>query len=163
MTDVILDWQTITAKLALMKRLLATLHTIGADMGWWTDPRPTVGDDVEDDVEMATDRVKALAVERVLTQVVDLAAGINRQVTVVELGEVTDDTRTSFRLVAEAGAISADLAVKLGPSVGVRNMLMHQFDIEPKQLVPAAAQLVEQYGEYVRQVAAYVQNKSGGR
>ncbi len=70
----------------------------------------------------------------------------------------------TFPLAAKAGLISRDLAEKLAPSAGTRNILVHQYlDVDPHKVVLAATLAVEQYGEYVRQVAGYVQNRSGGR
>ena len=82
----------------------------------------------------------------------------------MELGEVADDYKLTFPLAAKAGVISRELAEKLAPSAGTRNILVHQYlDVDPQRVVLAASMAVEQYGEYVREVAAYVQNRSGGR
>jgi hypothetical protein len=37
-----------------------------------------------------------------------------------------------------------------------------ELEVDPRPVLEAS-RAVEQYGEYVRQVAAYVQNRSGGR
>ena len=153
------DWRTITAKLLVMQRRLRELRLIGADLGWWDDAA-----EPDDETEIPPDRLKALAVERILILVVDLAVDINNHVAAVELGEVADDYKLTFPLAAKAGVISRELAEKLAPSAGTRNILVHQYlDVDPQRVVLAASMAVEQYGEYVREVAAYVQNRSGGR
>jgi uncharacterized protein YutE (UPF0331/DUF86 family) len=153
------DWRTITAKLLVMQERLNELRLIGADFGWWDQPP------LEDDVtEIPPDRLKALSVERILILVVDLAVDINNHVAAVELGQVADDYKLTFPLAARTGLISRELAEKLTPSSGTRNILVHQYlDVDPHRVVLAASLAVEQYGEYVRQVATYVQNRSGGR
>jgi len=153
------DWRTITAKLVVMQRRLNELRLIGAELGWWDHvPIP------DDETEVPPDRLKALAVERILILVVDLAVDINNHVAAADLGEVADDYKLTFPLAAKAGLITRELAEKLGPSAGTRNVLVHQYlDVDPRKVVLAASLAVEQYGEYVRQVAAYVQNRSGGR
>jgi uncharacterized protein YutE (UPF0331/DUF86 family) len=80
------------------------------------------------------------------------------------LGEVADDYKLTFPLAAKAGLISRELAEKLAPSAGTRNILVHQYlDVDPHRIVLAATLAVEQYGEYVQQVVAFVQKRSGGR
>jgi len=160
MTGLALDWQTVTAKLVMMRRRLTKLGLIVAESESWTDEARGDDDDVELDLGS---RIEAHLAERILILLVDLAVDINRHVAAVDLGKIADDDRKSFPLAADAGMISADLAGKLAPSVGTRNVLLNRLEVDPPRLVLEASRAVEQYGEYVRQVAAYVQNRSGGR
>jgi uncharacterized protein YutE (UPF0331/DUF86 family) len=153
------DWRTITAKLVVMQQRLRELQLIGADLGWWEFAPPPA-----DDTGVPPDRLKALAVERILILVVDLAVDINNHVAAAELGQVADDYKMTFPLAVKAGLITRELADKLAPSAGTRNVLVHQYlDVDPHKIVLAASLAVEQYGAYVRQVTAYVQKRSGGR
>ncbi len=159
MTRRSVDWQAVTAKLLAMRHALEDLQLIGVDLGWWEQPQAS-----GDRTDVPSERIKALAVERILILVVDLAVDINNHVAAAVLREVADDYKLTFPLAAKAGMISRELADKLAPSAGTRNILVHQYlDVDPHRIVLAASLAVEQYGDYVRQVQAYVQNKSGGR
>lgn len=81
------------------------------------------------DIEANPERgvVEQLAVERILTQLVDLAVGINLHI-VGSLGYVAPtDAAESFREAAAQGVIPRSLAEALIPSVGMRNVLIHEY------------------------------------
>jgi uncharacterized protein YutE (UPF0331/DUF86 family) len=103
-----------------------------------------------------------LIVERIVSQLVDLAAGINAHVLAVETGTAPPDVRRSFAAVAAAGLIEGDLAAALAPSAGLRNVLVHAYvDLDVGRLVVAVPLAAEQYGEYVRQVARWLAERAG--
>lgn len=134
-----LDWRSVQAKLRLIRSLVDQLESLA----------PVTPE------RMVAEPVIGLAVERVLTQLVELAFGINGHVAVARLDRAPDSYRGSFELAAEAGLITAELAAALTPSVGLRNVLVHNYTAVDRQVVSAAVPLaVEQYGAYVQQVAA---------
>jgi len=141
-----LDVGTLGAKLRAMRRLLDELDRIGAV-------------DVD---RFARDFSTQLVVERIVSQLVDLAAGINTHVLTTETGESPPDVRRSFTAVADTGLIDHDLAARLAPSAGLRNVLVHAYvDLDLARLVAAVPLAAEQYAEYVRQVARWVADRSG--
>ena len=146
MTPRRLDIGTLGAKLRAMRRLLDELDRIGAV-------------DVD---RFARDFSTQLVVERIVSQLVDLAAGINTHVLTTETGESPPDVRRSFTAVAETGLIDHDLAERLAPSAGLRNVLVHAYvDLDLARLVAAMPLASEQYAEYVRQVARWVADRNG--
>jgi uncharacterized protein YutE (UPF0331/DUF86 family) len=107
------------------------------------------------------DRQRRHVVERVLTLLVDLAAGANAHLAASRLGAVSSDYRGSFLQAAEAGAIDEELARRLAPSAGLRNILTHAYlDVDLDRLAAAVPAAVRDYREYVRQVAAYLQREA---
>lgn len=65
----------------------------------------------------------------------------------------------SFALAAESGMIDGELAAAVRPSVGMRNVLVHNYlDVDQERVALAVPMAVEQYGEYVRQVAAFARD-----
>ena len=145
MTPRRLDVGTLGAKLRAMRRLLDELDRIGAV-------------DVD---RFARDFSTQLVVERIVSQLVDLAAGINTHVLTTETGE-SPDLRRSFTAVADTGLIDHDLAQRLAPSAGLRNVLVHAYvDLDLARLVAAVPLASEQYAEYVRQVARWVADRNG--
>lgn len=119
--------------------------------------------DLLDDLESAgcvtveslrQDRMLRHGVERVLAQVVDLAVSINGHIGATLVGRAPKDYRSSFDLAQEAGAIQPELVKRLQPSVGLRNVLTHEYvDIDLEIVADAVGSARRDYGDYVRQVA----------
>lgn len=143
MTPRRLDWRAVEPKLRKIEQLLRRL----ADLGDF------------DAARLRSDDVAALAAERILTLVVDLAFAVNSHVSVAQLGRAPDAYRESFALAAEAGMISDDLAAALAPSAGTRNVLVHGYlDVDHALVAAAIVLALRDYREYTRQVAGWLKH-----
>lgn len=139
MTPPALDADAVRAKLRLMRELLDDLDAAG----------PV---DVD---RLVADRMSRHGIERILTQLVDLAVSVNGHVAVARLGMGAETYRESFDLAARAGALDAELASRLAQSVGLRNVLIHEYAVVDLSLVVLGVDLARRdYREYVRSVAA---------
>jgi uncharacterized protein YutE (UPF0331/DUF86 family) len=109
---------------------------------------------------LAEDWLVRAAVERVLTQLVELAAQINTHV-VAAFGTVPPtEYRESFGAAAKIGAISTGLAAKIGPSAGLRNILVHQYlDADLEIVATSVAEAITDYSAYVREVANWLKER----
>ena len=130
-----------------MRRLLDELDRLGA---------------VDAD-RFAREFTTQLIVERIVSQLVDLAAGINTARRHGrdrgEPGPMSGDRSTRSPIL---GVIDRDLAERLAPSAGLRNVLVHAYvDLDLARLVAAVPLAAEQYAEYVRQVARWVADRNG--
>ena len=68
------------------------------------------------------------------------------------------ETAVSFALAAKAGLIDAQLAARLAPSAAMRNVLVHVYlEVDYDRVADAVPLTLEWYGEYVQQVAAWIQ------
>lgn len=107
-------------------------------------------------VTLESDRLLRHAVERILTQLVDLSVSINSHLAAGR-GRVPQTYRQSFLAMAEIGAIPFDLAQALAPSAGLRNVLTHEYVDADMELVSRAipAALVD-YRQYVAAVARWM-------
>lgn len=144
MTPRKLDDESILSKLRTMRRLLDELDSLGTIT----------------QTGLASDYGTQLIIERVLSQLVDLAGAINTHVAAVVLGEAPHDLRRSFDIAAHAGVITKDLADRLAPSTGMRNVLVHAYlDLDMDRFVAAVPHALEQYGEYVRQAAGWLRQQ----
>lgn len=140
MTPREIDWRSVGAKARRIRELLDQLTALGP----------------VDTARLAAEPITAFALERILTLVVDLAFACNSHVAVGVIGRAPETYAESFSLAAEAGMIDVDLATALRPSAGMRNILVHNYLTVDRAIVAAAASTaVEQYGEYVRQVAEF--------
>jgi uncharacterized protein YutE (UPF0331/DUF86 family) len=112
----------VQAKLVLMRSVLRDLESVG---------------EVSTEC-LLSDAIVRAAVERFLGQLVDLAVGVNVHIAATLLDDVPTDYRATFQAASTVGAIPADLAEKLAPSVGLRNALVHEYvGIDPAKVASA--------------------------
>lgn len=143
MTPRPLDVPVVQRKLALMDDLLRDLAALGE----------------LSTSQLAADRLRRHALERILTQLVQLAVDINAHLATSAGQPAPADYRTSFRAAAAAGVLSSDLAERLLPAVGLRNVLVHEYATVNLDLVVAARELAERdFHEYVQSVARFLDN-----
>jgi uncharacterized protein YutE (UPF0331/DUF86 family) len=117
-----------------------------------------VGDITVD--RLADDWLVRAAVERVLTQLVELAAQINTHVVTASGTVPPAEYRESFVAAAKVGAISPGLAAKIGPSAGLRNILVHQYlDADLEIVATSVAEAIADYSAYVREVAIWLKDR----
>ena len=104
------------------------------------------------------DRLTRRAIERILTQLVDLAADINTHAATSLGGLRPIEYRQSFDAAVTAGLIEQELADALKSSVGMRNVLIHEYVATDLEMVAAAVPLARRdYAAYVRSVATWLQ------
>lgn len=145
MTPMRLNPDSLHEKLAHMTDLLRRLEELGP----MTRER------------LAADGVERAAAERWLTLLVEAAVAINLHVAATRFGRVARDYTESFRLAGEAGLITEDLAQKLTPAAATRNVLVHGYlEMDLDLLAAAFARAPSQFGEYVRQAASYVRDRT---
>ncbi len=104
------------------------------------------------------DLYKRKATERLLQELVEAAIDINIYI-IVQTGQtVPDDYYESFIKAGALRIISSDLAEKLAPSAGLRNRLVHEYNmLEHPVVLDAVRKAEELYTEYVRQVEDYIE------
>lgn len=141
MTPPALDAAMVQAKLRSMRELLDDLDAAG---------------DV-DRSRLQDDRMLRHAVERVLTQLVELATGINSHLAAARLGRGAATYREAFDLAVRVGALPADLAQRLTPSVGLRNLLVHEYaEVDLALVAQGASRARSDYRAYVAAVARFL-------
>jgi len=131
----------VQARLAQMRELLGDLDRLG---------------DVSAE-QLRSDRFLRHVVQHVLVQLVQLAVAINSHVAATLAGEAVTDYRASFDAAVGAGLLDAELAAALKPSVGLRNVVVHEYvDIDHAVVAAALPQARRGYGRYVRTVAEWL-------
>ncbi len=131
-----LDPQVVRRRLAAMQALLAHLASL-RDAGALD----------------LSDFGTRLQVEHALMQLVNLAAEINAHMG-ASYGTPPQDYRQGFDILATRGVLTRELASRLKPSVGLRNVLTHEYvDADLDVVARAVPMALEGYGEYVRSVA----------
>jgi len=97
------------------------------------------------------------AVERILVQLVELSVSANGHVAATQLGKAPPDYRSSFDLAADVGMDGADLARPLRDSIGLRNVLTHEYvGVDPTRVAESAALAKTECAEYLQQVTDWL-------
>jgi uncharacterized protein YutE (UPF0331/DUF86 family) len=109
-----------------------------------------------DTARLDREPITRLAVERILTQLVDLSVDINSHIAGAVLGRAPERFRDSFDLVVQAGALSTGTAAALKGAVGLRNVLVHEYLQTDYSIVAGAVpQAVQAFSDYVGEIAGW--------
>ncbi len=122
MTPPRLDVDACQEKLALMADLVADLDRQAEVTG----------------AVLRADRDRRHVVERILTQLVDIAGGLNSLLTRGLGHRAPTGYRDGFELLRQLGLLPKELVDRLLPSVGMRNLLTHEYGRIDLDLVAAA-------------------------
>ena len=107
--------------------------------------------------EYMKDLYKRKATERLLQELIEAAIDINTQLIVKTGNTVPDDYYESFIKAGELEIILTDLAEKLAPSAGLRNRLVHEYNLLKHSLVLKAVRMAEElYSEYIKEIEDYI-------
>ena len=101
--------------------------------------------------------LKRKATEMLLQELIEAAVDINTHIIVQTVNTVPDGYFESFIMAGEKGIISADLAEKLAPSAGLRNRLVHEYDLLDHSLVLEAVKMAEKlYPKYIQEIETFI-------
>ncbi len=107
--------------------------------------------------QYADDIYKRKATERLLQELIEAAIDINTHIIVQTSNIVPDDYYESFIKLGELKIITTELAEKLAPSAGLRNRLVHEYDLIEHSMVLEAVKIAEEvYPEYIKAIEDYV-------
>lgn len=107
--------------------------------------------------EYIIDVYKRKATERLLQELIEAAIDINSHLIVQTGNAPPDDYYESFIKAGQLRIISADLAEKLAPSAGLRNRLVHEYDLLDHSLVLESVKTAEKlYPEFIRKIETFI-------
>lgn len=107
--------------------------------------------------EYIEDLYKRKATERLLQELIEAAIDINTHIIVQSGNSVPDDYYESFIRAGELKVVSIELAEKLAPSAGLRNRLVHEYDLLEHSMVLDAVRTAEKlYPEYIKEIEKYI-------
>lgn len=97
-------------------------------------------------------------VERLFERLVELAVAINSHIAAAMTGIPPDEYRASFQAAAEAGALPPDLADRLAPAAGLRNVITHDYlDTDLTLLAAGVNEAPADFNAYVVAVAGWLE------
>ncbi|OGL43950.1 MAG: hypothetical protein A2W05_08230 [Candidatus Schekmanbacteria bacterium RBG_16_38_10] len=107
--------------------------------------------------EYLKDVYKRKATERLLQELIEAAIDINTHIIVQTGSKVPDDYYESFIKMGEIKIISVELAERLAPSAGLRNRLVHEYDLLEHSIVFNAVKMTEKlYPAYVKEIENFL-------
>ncbi|HAM52788.1 MAG TPA: DUF86 domain-containing protein [Nitrospiraceae bacterium] len=107
--------------------------------------------------EYLDDLYKRKAAERLLQELIEAAIDINAHIITQTGNVVPDNYYESFTLLGDLKVISHDLARNIAPSAGLRNRLVHEYDLIDHDLVLDAIGLAENlYAQYVKEIESFI-------
>ena len=110
--------------------------------------------------EIAGDSVKQAAVERMLERVISRAIDINEHLISALAGKETSppkDYRETFLRLADTRVYPKKFAEDIAKSVGVRNILVHEYDkIDEKKVYESIKDCLTDYAKYVDYVLEFL-------
>lgn len=144
MTPPPLDIDACGEKLALLQDLLADLDRHSAPSG----------DDLRRDRDLRH------VIERILTQLVDVAVGLNGMLLSTAAARRPTGYRDSFVLLGTTGLLPPELAQRLAPAAGMRNLLTHEYGSIDLDVVAGAVPIARRdFGAYVEVVADHLRTR----
>ena len=110
--------------------------------------------------EYSEDLYKRKAAERLLQELIEASIDINTHLIVQSGNTVPDDYFTTFIKAGELAIIPQELAEKLAPSAGLRNRLVHEYDVLDHAFVLEAVKMAgDIYPSYMRAIENYISQK----
>ena len=108
-------------------------------------------------------RLVRRSVERLLQLLVEVASDINTHI-IVGLGHPPpDDYFQGFIRMGELGVLAPELAARLAPAAGARNILVHEYEAIDDRIVYASIpRALEDFRAYGRQVLDFLHRTSPG-
>ena len=107
--------------------------------------------------EYRDDIYKRKATERLLQELIEAAIDINTHIIVQTGNSVPDDYFESFIKAGEYNIIPKNIAGKLAPSAGLRNRLVHEYDLLDHSRILEAVKIAEDlYPRYIKAIEDYL-------
>ncbi len=114
----------------------------------------------EDVRSIVSDDLKLPTVERRFQLIVDTAIDINTHLIKESNLATPDDYQSTFITLGENGILPMELALKIAPSVGLRNLVVHKYgQVDLKKMVEDIKSEIGQYFDYAREIDRFIKDK----
>ena len=98
--------------------------------------------------------------ERLLQELIEAALDLNMHLLAQGGRKLPDDYYQSFLLMGEQGILSKELTAALAPSDGLRNRLVHEYEVIDDAVVIKAVRLAQDlYPQYVTAIERHLKEK----
>ncbi len=115
------------------------------------------------DEQIRSSRVLLRALERLIQLIVDEILDVNKHIIRAEGFATSEDTQSTFHVLAEEGVLKRDFARKIAPVVGLRNRLVHRYEeVDIEQMLSHVRKNHKDFKEFVREIMDYVKGDQNG-
>jgi len=107
--------------------------------------------------EIVHDTVLLHAIERLFQLIIDGAVSINNHIIVKNGFSPSEDYQSTFIILAQNNALPMDFALKIAPSVGLRNQVVHKYgDVNLTRLIDEIKTDIGDFPEYLKKIDEYL-------
>ncbi|MDD4990013.1 MAG: DUF86 domain-containing protein [Candidatus Pacebacteria bacterium] len=112
--------------------------------------------------EILEDVAKLRVLERNFQLIVDEMIDVNQHF-IKELGfDVSDDLEGTFHVLGENNILPKDFILKIAPTVGLRNRLVHRYEeIDPKIFIKSFQKDYSDFEQYIKFITDYLEKLPG--
>ncbi|MEK7203013.1 MAG: DUF86 domain-containing protein [Patescibacteria group bacterium] len=104
------------------------------------------------------DNLKFHTVERLFQLIVDTAIDINTHILSESEFKIPDDYQSTFIILAENKILPMDFALKIAPSVGLRNLVIHKYGkVNIKKMTDDIKNEIDQYLDYLKHICLFLE------
>lgn len=113
---------------------------------------------IEDARAIIEDKLKLRSVERLFQLIVDTAVDINTHLIVESSFPVANDYQSTFTILGEKKVFPMEFALKIAPSVGLRNLIVHKYGkVDIKRMVDDIKNEIDQYKTFMGFIYEFVE------
>jgi uncharacterized protein YutE (UPF0331/DUF86 family) len=107
--------------------------------------------------EYGKNEASQLAVERLMERIIGRLIDVNYHLLKEKFGKLPIDYFDSFMALTKEGVVSHDLARSVAKSVGLRNILAHEYDtIDPAKVYQAITDALKDVPQYLQAILSQV-------
>lgn len=116
--------------------------------GHFRELEPITREETKDIVE---NNLKLHTAERLFQLIVDMAVDINTHIIAESEFQIPDDYQSTFIILANNKILPMDFALKIAPSVGLRNLIVHKYGrVDLKRMIDDIKREISQYLDYLK-------------
>lgn len=107
--------------------------------------------------EIIENNLKLHTVERLFQLIVDASVDINTHIISESDIQIPDDYQSTFIALGENKILPMDFALKIAPSVGLRNLVVHKYGkVDVKKMIDDIKSEIVQYLEYLKHIQQFL-------
>ncbi|MEK9185218.1 MAG: DUF86 domain-containing protein [Patescibacteria group bacterium] len=114
----------------------------------------------QSDGEILKNDINLSALERYFQLTVDAILGANNHIIKETDLRLADDLQSTFYILADGGILPKEFAQKIAPVVGLRNLLIHQYEkVDNKQFLNDFRKHNSDFDDYFKHIVSYLDKK----
>lgn len=103
--------------------------------------------------EILADNLKLRTIERDFQLIIDTMLDINTHIIAAQKLTLPDNYQNTFTVLGQNKVLSAGLAQKIAPAVGLRNKVVHKYgEVDNKKMIEDLKAGSEQFEEYIEEI-----------